>query len=158
FKRAFLRAINPNVGYAGFFTGPTDAANAEILGASAYNQGKARAISGVRTRGKYKLIVKLVKPSGLFEELAALPDTQPVPQDLPIRHITQVPFGRWKTLPSAGRYYVTRFVSQKQDVLKKNPHYHGLAPGSPDTIVLDDRHRTPREELAALANGKADVV
>jgi ABC-type transport system substrate-binding protein len=78
--------------------------------------------------------------------------------------VTAVPFPGFRQLPSAGRYYVKSFVANKRMVLQRNPYYHGPAPGSVHTMVIQgccDPNLvdiTPLDAVGKVSNGNADLA
>jgi ABC-type transport system substrate-binding protein len=129
YKHTLLRVLNPNVGspLASFLTDPV---SVNIVGALAYNTSGKGSVSGIRTKGPYTLIIKLVRPNPLLPTLVALPPAQAEPTNLPFSPITNV--GGAQGLPSGGRYYIAKYVPDRSIKIRKNKYYKPLgAPASP---------------------------
>src|SRR5947207_14551984 len=87
YKHTFLRILNPNVGspIASFLT---DSASVNIRGALAYNTSGKGSVSGIQTKGKYTLVLRLLKPNALLPTLVAMIETGATPLNFPIKAIT----------------------------------------------------------------------
>jgi ABC-type transport system substrate-binding protein len=98
YKHTLLRILNENVGspIASFLTDP---ASVNIRGALAYASGHAGSVSGIQTKGKYTLVLKLVKANALLPTLIAMIETGATPLSFPMKPITAP-----KTVVSAGAY------------------------------------------------------
>jgi len=161
YEHALLRVLHQNVGspLASFLTDP---ASVEIVGALAYNSGNATTVPGLRTSGKYKLIIKLVRPNALLPTLMALPPTQAEPMQLPFSPITTAPccgFSGNAGLPSAGRYYIQSYVPDRAIKIRKNNFYRaqGAAP-TPGVVNGFDYDIGVQQDQALLLirNGQSD--
>jgi YVTN family beta-propeller protein len=122
FERALERVLTPRMhaSYAGLFE--------NVVGAKAFEQGRAPRISGVTARGD-ALTIRLVEPAGDFLARLAMPAMCAVPTNAPFDP-DGVP-----TLPAAGPYYVASYTPGVQLVLRRNPHYRGSRPHRVDAIV-----------------------
>jgi peptide/nickel transport system substrate-binding protein len=98
YKHTLLRILNPGVGspIASFLTDP---ASVNIPGAIAYNTTGKGSVSGIRTTGKYTLIIKLIKANALLPTLVAMIETGATPLSFPMKPITSP-----KSVVSAGAY------------------------------------------------------
>jgi peptide/nickel transport system substrate-binding protein len=124
YKHTLIRVLNPNVGspLASFLTDP---ASVNIVGALKYNTSGKGGVSGITTKGKYTLIIKLVQPNALLPTLMALPPTGAEPLNLPLKPITNP-----HSLPSAGAYYVAGYTPDRTIKIRTNKFYKpaGAAP------------------------------
>jgi YVTN family beta-propeller protein len=93
----------------------------DIVGATAYEHGRASRISGVVAEGD-TLTIHLTQPAGDLParlaslSLCAVPSSTPTnPQGVP-------------DIPMAGPYYIAAYSPGRLVVLKRNPNYHGPRP------------------------------
>jgi YVTN family beta-propeller protein len=93
----------------------------DIVGAKAYEQGRARHISGVIASGD-TLTIHLTQPAGDLEARLASPNLCAVPSSTPTSS-QGVP-----SIPMAGPYYIALYSPGRLLVLKRNPNYHGPRP------------------------------
>jgi len=123
-----LRALNPDVDspLASFLTDPTAVS---IVGAADYYAGRASTVPGIKTRGPYTLVIRLVSPSPVLLTLLALPPAGAVATNLPFTPITSV--DATNPLPSGGRYYVQEYRPDRSIRIRKNRFYRPL--GAPPT-------------------------
>ncbi|HEU5211468.1 MAG TPA: protein kinase [Gaiellaceae bacterium] len=113
----------------------------DIVGAAAYQAGKAAHVAGIVARGD-RLAITLVRPDGGFLQRLALPRFCPVPLSTPThREITH-------PLPSAGPYYVSASEGGRT-VLLRNPNYHGARPRRPARVVYDENAAEQQSVLRA---------
>jgi peptide/nickel transport system substrate-binding protein len=133
YKHALLRALNPNLG-SPLARHLTDPATVEIVGAADYNDGRTSRVPGIKTRGPYTLIIRLVSPNPLLLTLLALPPAGAVATDLPFSPITSVSASN--PLPSGGRYYVQEYRPDRRITIRKNRFYRPL--GAPPTPGMAD--------------------
>ncbi len=157
YKRAFERFLNPAVD-PNSVVSLADPRGVNIVGASAYAEGKATTVPGLQIRGRYRFVVKLVEPSSLLLSVVALPFLQAVPTRLPMEHVGQVPFPGSKQLPSGGRYYVSSYVPDQTAVLRKNRYYRGSAPGRAASILFDLKPGGIRAKIESVKSGQNDIV
>ena len=117
YKHTMLRILNPNVGspIASFLTDP---ASVNIPGAIAYNTTGKGSVSGVVTKGKYTLILKLVKANALLPTLMAMIETGATPLSFPMKPITAP-----KNVVSAGKYYVSSYTPDRSISIRLNKFY-----------------------------------
>jgi len=123
FADAFNRVANPRL------KSPATGYIREIAGAVAVMEGKARAISGVRVLGRYRLQIRLTRPVGDFTARLTLPFF------CPIRPNTPVDPAGMNDPPGSGPYYVAERVVNRRIVLKRNPFYRGGRPANVDQVV-----------------------
>jgi len=122
FKFSIERALSPKIP-----DGPGRSFAADIVGAQAYEAGKAKHISGISVRGN-TLTVRLTGVSPDIVSRLAQPIFCPVPLGTPVE-ATGV-----NTVSSAGPYYVASYRPEQGAVLKRNPNYHGSRPHNFDEI------------------------
>jgi peptide/nickel transport system substrate-binding protein len=117
YKHTMLRILNPNVGspIASFLTDP---ASVNIPGAIAYNTTGKGSVSGIVTKGKYTLIIKLVKANALLPTLMAMIETGATPLSFPMKPITAP-----KNVVSAGKYYVSSYTPDRSISIRLNKFY-----------------------------------
>jgi peptide/nickel transport system substrate-binding protein len=125
YRYTLLRVLNPNVGspLASFLTDP---ASVNIVGALAYNSGTSNSVPGISTRGRWTLVIRLLRANALLPTLLALPPTGAIPLNLPMSPITSAPNG----IPSGGNYYVAQYVPDRLIKIRRNRFYRaaGAAP------------------------------
>jgi YVTN family beta-propeller protein len=122
FKFSIERALSPKIP-----DGQGRSFAADIVGAQAYEAGKAKHISGISVRGN-TLTVRLTDASPDILARLTLPLFCPVPPGTPVA-ATGV-----NTVSSAGPYYVASYRPEQGAVLKRNPNYHGSRPHAFDEI------------------------
>jgi ABC-type transport system substrate-binding protein/tRNA A-37 threonylcarbamoyl transferase component Bud32 len=116
----------------------------DVVGAAAYNRGRARQISGIRARGA-TLAITLRARAGDFPTRLSEAFFCPVPIGTPA-----VAGGLTRPIPSAGPYYVAS-SALGQTVLLRNPNYHGPRPRRIERIVYTVG--TPTAKAIALIDG-----
>ncbi len=107
-------------------------------------------VTSYKAKGKFKFVVKLKKPSGLFLTEMAMPFFQATPLTLPankqIGNVTSP-----AALPSAGPYHVVYNDPSRITTLARNTHYKGKRPhnlsgysiyyvSDPETAYLQTLH------------------
>lgn len=100
---------------------PEAAYLSDVVGAGAYEAGRARRLAGVTVRGR-RLIVRLTAPAPDLSARLAYPAFCAVPVGTPFRPQTAQP------IPSAGPYYIATYVPRRALVLRRNPNYSGSRP------------------------------
>jgi ABC-type transport system substrate-binding protein len=124
YKHTLLRILNPGVGspIASFLTDP---ASVNIRGAIAYNTTGKGSVSGIVTKGKYTLILKLISANALLPTLMAMIETGATPLNFPMKPITSP-----KSVVSAGAYYVSGYTPDRAIQIRRNKFYKpvGAAP------------------------------
>jgi DNA-binding SARP family transcriptional activator/ABC-type transport system substrate-binding protein/streptogramin lyase len=121
----------------------------DVVGARAYNSGRAPHIAGISAHGD-TLAIRLVKPAGDLPARLALPFFCAVTA-LPI-----VLHGLPYPIPTAGPYYLAS-RSANVVVLKPNPNYQGPRPRRLDAIVYQFNVDVG-EAVAQVERGKVDYV
>jgi peptide/nickel transport system substrate-binding protein len=122
FKFSIERALSPEIPNA-----PGRSFADDIVGAQAYEAGKAKHISGISVRGN-TLTIRLTGVSPDIVSRLAQPIFCPVPLGTPVEAAGV------NTVPSAGPYYVAAYRTEQGAVLKRNPNYHGSRPRVFDEI------------------------
>ena len=144
FQYSIERALNPKTkSFAANFAG-------DFVGADAYRAGRSAHIAGIAVRGN-KLVIRLTHPAGDLPARLAMPFFCPVPIGTP------TDFKGLAGVPSAGPYYVARYVPGKDLLLRRNPNYHGARPRRLGAI---DIRPVPTEDAAlnAVEHDRADLV
>ena len=117
-----------------------------ITGADAAMKGAGRTISGVQVLGRYRLRIRLKRPTADFRERLTMPYFCPISSGTPID-----PRGM-DYPPASGPYYYKEHVPNRQIVLERNPYYGGSRPANPEriewTIETDWRARIREIEEA----------
>ena len=122
----------------------------DIVGVSAYRDGKARHISGISADGD-SLSITLRQPSGAFLDDISMFFFCPVPRSEPV-----VPDGLTGPIPSLGPYYV-KSMTDNRTVLLRNPNYAGDRLRRSARIVYT--FGTPTSRAVALTDaGKIDLL
>jgi peptide/nickel transport system substrate-binding protein len=146
YKHTFLRILNPNVGspIASFLTDP---ASVNIRGALAYNTSGKGSVSGIQTKGKYTLVLKLVKPNSLLPTLVAMIETGATPLSFPMKPITAP-----KNLTSAGAYYVAGYTPDRSIKVRRNKFYKpvGAVPYPSNLNGMDYQLGTQQDQALLL--------
>ena len=110
FKFAVQRMFDINSGGAGFYT--------DIVGATEYQSGKAKDISGIVTDDKTgKITIHLIEARGTFNNELALQFVAPVPPDTPPKDQTANP------PPATGPYYFTHVTPGQAWTQERNPEW-----------------------------------
>jgi YVTN family beta-propeller protein len=117
----------------------------DLVGARAYESGRARHISGV-TAAQDKLTLRLTRPASDFLARISLPFFCAVPIGTPID-----PDGL-RTVPTAGPYYASSHLPGEQIVLERNPNYHGPRQRRPDEVRITVGSREGQAVARAEAN------
>jgi peptide/nickel transport system substrate-binding protein len=118
-KFAIQRALKLNWG-AGAFLQP-------IVGATAYQSGKASSVTGITANNATrKITFHLTTPVGAFANVLAFPATAPIPSSTPMAtQVTNLP-------PGVGAYVIKNIVPNVSFQLVKNPAFAGMhLPGIP---------------------------
>lgn len=149
--RSFAAAINRNadprmrspVASSGFLEA--------IVGADAVSQGKASRVSGVHELGRYRLRIRLKRPTGDFVARLTMPYFCPILPGTPIGRpgITKP--------PGSGPYYVVDHFPGRRIVLERNRYYRGGRPAFPDRIVWTIE-ADPTTRLQATKAGANDYM
>jgi peptide/nickel transport system substrate-binding protein len=153
YKHTLLRILNENVGspIASFLTDP---ASVNIRGALAYNTGKAGSVSGIQTKGKYTLVLKLIKANALLPTLMAMIETGATPLNFPMKPITAP-----KSVASAGAYYISGYTPDRSITIRRNKFYKplGAAPYPANLNGMDYQIGIQQDQALLLTKqGKID--
>jgi peptide/nickel transport system substrate-binding protein len=143
-----------NWGGKSFFT-------TNIVGAAAYDSGKATSISGIKTNDATgKITIKLLAPSaslrpyGAFPNVLAFPAAGLVPKGTPMTNEASNP------PPGDGPYMFSSVTPNKGFTLVKNPHFAGQnIPGIPAGHIqkfVIQVVSTPQQEAVQVLSNKAD--
>jgi ABC-type transport system substrate-binding protein len=122
-----------------------------IVGADAVLEGKAKSISGVQELGRYRLRIRLKRPTGDFRARLTMPYFCPIPSGTPIgRPGVDLRAG-------SGPYYLAVHTPDRRIVLERNRHYRGGRTAYPDRIIwtIDG---DPYARLRAVAEGEYDYM
>jgi peptide/nickel transport system substrate-binding protein len=146
YKHTLLRILNPNVGspIASFLTDPS---SVNIVGALAYNTNGKPEPSGIRTSGKYTLIVKLLKPNSLFPTLMAMIEEGATPLSFPMKPITNP-----GSVASAGAYYIAGYTPDRSITIRRNKFYKpaGAVPYPSNLNGMDYQLGTQQDQALLL--------
>jgi len=126
FKLAIERSLSPRLGTNGYAR--TSGFLDDVVGARAYEAGRAAHISGVIARGN-QLTIRLTHAAPSLLARLAMPFFCAVPPDTPIDSHSA-------TIASAGPYYVSSYTPKQQLVLERNPNYTGRRPHRLAQIVF----------------------
>jgi peptide/nickel transport system substrate-binding protein len=149
FEYTIERAIKINWGGKSFFT-------SYIAGASAYDTGKAKDISGIATDDATgKITIKLTQAYGAFPNVIAFPSAGLVPSGTPMKNLSNSP------PPGVGPYTITSAVPNRSFTLKRNTRFAsfkipGIPTGHLDAIQVKIVSNTQSEAQQVLSN-QADV-
>src|SRR5439155_17682012 len=113
FQYSIERALSPRLGPEA----PAYSTVSDIVGASAFHDGRTRHVSGIVVRGD-TLSIRLVAPAGDFLARLSTPFFAAVPIGTPI-----VNGGVQTPIPSAGPYYLKLSWQGELIVLERNPNY-----------------------------------
>jgi peptide/nickel transport system substrate-binding protein len=146
YQRAIERVLSPKMGSP---VGVNIHLQDEIVGGTAFLNGKSAHISGVSAKGQ-TLTVSLVKANATFVTqmgmqwfTATKPNTPYSSQGLNV-------------FPSAGPYYISSRDPGRSTVLKRNPFYKGPRPANPDQIVFTP-NVDPDQSLLQVKAGQSDL-
>ena len=145
FRHTIERALSPKLQAPWGLSFASD-----IVGVSAYRDGKARHISGISAHGS-SFSITLRQPSGAFLDDISMFFFCPVPRSEPV-----VPDGLTGPIPSLGPYYV-KSMTDNRTVLLRNPNYAGDHLRRSARIVYT--FGTPTSRAVALTDaGKIDLL
>jgi peptide/nickel transport system substrate-binding protein len=149
FTSTIERAIKLNWGGKSFFTN-------YIAGASAFDTGKSKTISGIQTDDATgKITIHLTTPYGAFSNVLAFPSAGLVPSGTADKNLSSNP------PPGVGPYVIKDVSPNRSFTLVKNQRFAGLGiPGIPkghlDTIKVTITSNTQSEAEQVLQD-QADV-
>ena len=152
FKKSLERALAKGM------SSPAVSFFSDIVGAAAYADGKAKAISGISAKGS-QITYKLTKADPTFLARNAMPFTCPLPKSLWANRDKK---GLQGGVPGAGPYYIEKWTPKRSMIVKKNPNYKGSRPANVDQIVI--KANVPakttilnvKKGVADIANGRYD--
>jgi len=145
FAYTIERAIKLNWGGKSFFTN-------NIVGASAYDKGKAKTISGIETDDRTgDITIHLSQPYGAFPNVLAFPSAGLVPTGTAMQNLSNSP------PPGVGAYMITAVSPNKTFSLVKNPrfaalHIPGIPAGNLSKITVNITSNTQSEAEQVLSN------
>jgi peptide/nickel transport system substrate-binding protein len=145
FAYTIERAIKLNWGGKSFFT-------SHIAAASAYDAGKARTISGIRTDDRTgRIAIRLTRPYGAFANALAFPAAGLVPSGTPMKNLSNNP------PPGVGPYTITDVAPNRTFSLVKNRRFAGLhipdiPTGHLQRITVNITSNTQTEAQQVLSN------
>ena len=148
FPYTIERALKLNWGGKSFFTG-------YIEGASAYDSGKAKTISGIKADdGTGKITISLTKPYGAFLNVLAFPSAGLVPSGTTMSNLSNDP------PPGVGPYSIKDVVPNRSFDVVRNPDWSdsmvpGVPPGHVDlNVKIASNTQTEAEQVL---NNSADI-
>ena len=124
-QRAWERNLSPKMGSP---VGVNDQFQNVLVGAAAFNDGKAQHISGITAKG-LTLTFRLTKPNPTFTAFLGMQWFGAVKPNMPYTT------SGINVYPSAGPYYIQSREVGKSLVEVRNPNYKGKRPANPDKIV-----------------------
>ena len=118
FKYSWERVLNPKT------ASPAVTFFQHIVGAGAYNAGKAKDVAGIRVLGPYSLQIRLVKPYVPFKYILALTFADVVPHEIADKY----PKDFSHHAVGTGAFMLRQWIPSQRMVFVRNPHYfhHGL--------------------------------
>jgi peptide/nickel transport system substrate-binding protein len=149
FAYTIMRAIKANWGGKSFYTN-------YIVGASEYDKGKAKSISGIVTDDATgKITIKLLSAYGAFGNVLAFPSSGIIPTGTPMKNQPNSP------PPGVGPYMFKSVVPNRGYTLVKNPTFAsfnipGIPAGNLDTIDVKLVTNNQTEGQMVL-NNQADL-
>jgi peptide/nickel transport system substrate-binding protein len=146
YQRAWERNLSPKMGSP---VGVNDQFQNVIVGAKAFNDGKAKHISGITARG-LTLVFHLTKPNPTFTSFLGMQWFGAVKPNMPYTS------SGVNTYPSAGPYYIQSREVGKSLVEARNPYYKGSRPANPDKIVWN-MNTDQDQSLLQVKAGQVDV-
>lgn len=144
FKFVINRNLNPQL------QSPSASFVADIVGAQAVIDGKAKEASGVTVAGN-KLTIQLTKPAPDFLARIGMWFFCAIPKG------TSTDPDKEKPVSTSGPYYIESWVPNRSLVMKRNPNYKGDRPALLDEI----RYTAGVEQTTSvlqLKNGEADYA
>jgi ABC-type transport system substrate-binding protein len=147
FKYSWERVLNPRTASPGvtFFL--------DIAGARAYNQGKAKDVSGIRVLGRYTLQIHLLKPYVPFKYVMAMTFSYVIPHEI----VDKYPRDFSHHAVGTGPFMLSRWVRDQQVVFARNPHYFHRGLPYLDRVILKVVPQ-PTVALLQVQRGEADVL
>lgn len=131
FKVAIERALQPKTGskLSGFLKW--------IEGATAYSEGRAKAVTGIKTDGR-DIIFQLIKPVSFFDQVLALPIAYPLRRD-----VLEANDGKWdplrgKNVPTNGAYRIRSSTPDQEILLEASRALPKMAPKEVRVRIVND--------------------
>jgi peptide/nickel transport system substrate-binding protein len=146
FQRAWERILSPKMGSP---LGVNLSLQDDIVGGTAFLDGKAQHISGISAKGN-TLSFHLTSPNATFVSILSMQWFTAVPSNLPYSSTGL------NTYPAAGPYYIASRDPGRSTVLKRNPYYKGNRPANPDQIVFTPNVNRDQSLLQVKA-GQSDM-
>jgi peptide/nickel transport system substrate-binding protein len=146
YQRAWERNLSPKMGSP---VGVNDQFQNVVVGAKAFNDGKASKISGITAKG-LTLTFHLVKPNPTFTAYLGMQWFGAVKPNMPYTT------SGINVYPSAGPYYIQSRDIGKTLVEVRNPNYHGSRPANPDKIVWN-MNTDQDQGLLQVKSGQVDL-
>jgi peptide/nickel transport system substrate-binding protein len=153
FKYAIERSLAPQT------KGPAVESLDDVIGAKAFEAGKASHIAGIRVHGNSLTI----RVSGSDESFGSAGGSGTLLARLAMPFFCAVPIGTpvdpngLKTIPSAGPYYVASYQPSRSLVLKRNANYRGPRPHRLDEIDIA-LNVGQAQAIAEVESGQADYA
>jgi peptide/nickel transport system substrate-binding protein len=146
YQRAWERILSPKMGSP---LGVNLSLQDDIVGGTAFLDGKAAHISGISAKGN-TLTFHLTSPNATFVSILSMQWFTAVPANLPYSSTGL------NTYPAAGPYYIASRDPGRSTVLKRNPYYKGNRPANPDQIVFTPNVNRDQSLLQVKA-GQSDM-
>jgi len=144
-RSSIERALSPRLGDGS----PGIGELSDVVGAIAFNEGKAARVRGIRVRGD-TISFTLTRAAPDFPERVSLPYFCTVPAETPLVHGGVQPIAP----PSAGPFYMAERENGEYMILRRNPNYDGPAP-SLDAIGFREGI-APEQAVARVDDRRAD--
>jgi peptide/nickel transport system substrate-binding protein len=145
FQYAIERDLNPDQhSFAVPFLG-------DLAGATDYNAGKAKSISGIKVTGN-KISFSLTQADPTWPTKMAMPFFCAIPAG------TKIDSNGLHSVPSAGPYYVASYTPHQSIVVKKNPNYHGDRPAYASELDYTQLTVNPNQGTLEAKNGALDYI
>jgi peptide/nickel transport system substrate-binding protein len=149
FEYTIERMLKLNWGGKAFVTN-------NVAGATAFDTGKAKTISGITTNDATgKITIKLTSPYGAFPNVLAFPAAGLVPKGTALKNLSNAP------PPGVGAYKIVNVKPNRTFTLVRNPKFAALnipdiPKGNLDKIVVNINSNTQTEAQQVL-NNQADA-
>jgi peptide/nickel transport system substrate-binding protein len=160
FKYSWERALNPKT------ASPAISYLLHIAGAKAYNQGKAKEVSGIKVLGPYTLQVTLTRPYVAFNQIVAQAVTYVVPHEIADKYPANSKNGQDFShhAVGTGAFILSKWVPDQEIIWTRNPHYFHAGLPYLDEIDLKIVQQTSiaqlqlkRDEIDLIADGIAGL-
>jgi peptide/nickel transport system substrate-binding protein len=146
YQRAWERILSPKMGSP---LGVNLSLQDDIVGGTAFLDGKASKISGISAKG-LTLTFHLTSPNATFVSILSMQWFTAVKPNTPYSSTGL------NVYPAAGPYYIASRDPGRSTVLKRNPYYKGDRPANPDQIVFTPNVNTDQSLLQVKA-GQSDM-